>query len=194
MMKSNKKSRSLLSLVLALALALAVGCMATTALAATADHASVTTTKDVFGQASGVIALSSDDDASVTTGDSPFATTTMALSEVDDLGEYAVAAPSDVVLPTARKNISLSSGTNYKYDRTYYEAGTVIDIYANWTPSTVGLKLGVYSVSADAPITSSVSGGEGGVQVTINTSGYFYIYVENTSASRSADVSVSYAY
>lgn len=192
MMKSNKKSRSLLSLVLALALA--VGCMATTALAATADHASVTTTKDVFGQASGVIALSSDDDASVTTGDSPFATTTMALSEVDDLGEYAVAAPSDVVLPTARKNISLSSGTNYKYDRTYYEAGTVIDIYANWTPSTVGLKLGVYSVSADAPITSSVSGGEGGVQVTINTSGYFYIYVENTSASRSADVSVSYAY
>lgn len=192
MMNMNKKSRSLLELVLALALVM--GCLTTIAFAAVTDHASVTTTKDVFGQVSDVVALSSSDDACVTTGDSPFAATTMALSEVDDLGEYAVTAPSNVVLPTARKNISLSSGTNYKYDRTYYEAGTVIDIYANWTPSTVGLKLGVYSVSAGAPITSSISGGEGGVQVTINTSGYFYIYVENLSSSKSADISVSYAY
>lgn len=177
MMKSNKKSRSLLGLLLALALVM--GCLATTAFAAVTDHASVTTTKDVFGQVSDVVMLSSSDDASVTTGDSPFAATTMTLSEVDDLGEYAITAPSDVVLPTARKNISLSSGTNYKYDRTYYEAGTVIDIYANWTPSTVGLKLGVYSVSAGAPITSSISGGEGGVQVTINTRILLYLRGEH---------------
>ena len=192
MMKSNKKSRSLLGLVLALALVM--GCMATTAFAAATDHASVTTAKDVFGQTSDVVGLSSSDDASVTTAGSPFAAAAMALSDDSNLSEYAVTALSDVVLPTARKNISLSSGTNYKYDRTYYEAGTVIDIYANWTPTTVGLKLGVFSVSADAPITSAVSGGEGGVQVTINKSGYFYIYVENTSSSKSADVSVSYAY
>lgn len=192
MMKSNKKSRSLLGLVLALALV--VGCLITSAFAAATDHASVTTTKDVFGQASGVVALSSSDNASVTTADSPFAAAAMALSDDSNLSEYAVTALSDVVLPTARKNISLSSGTNYKYDRIYYEAGTVIDIYANWTPSTVGLKLGVYSVDAGAPITSSISGGEGSVQVTINKSGYFYIYVENTSSSKSANVSVSYAY
>lgn len=139
MMKSNKKSRSLLGLVPALALALVMGCMATTAFAAATDHASVTTAKDVFGQASDVVALSDD----------------------SNLSKYAVTDRSDVVLPTARKNISLSSGTNYKYD---------------WTPSTVGLKLDVNSVDADAPITSSISGGEGSVQVTINKSGYFFMW------------------
>lgn len=107
---------------------------------------------------------------------------------VVDVSEDLVEAPAPL------KNVSLSPGTSYKYDKTYFEAGTQIDIYANWTPSSVDLELGVYSASSGSKYTDTVSDGEGGVVVTINKSGYFYIYVENTSSSKSADISLSYAY
>ena len=97
-------------------------------------------------------------------------------------------------IPAPQKNISLSPGTSFKYDKTYFEAGTQIDIYANWTPTSVNLDLGVYSASTGSKYTDTVSNGEGGVTVTINKSGYFYIYVANTSSSKSADISLSYAY
>lgn len=96
--------------------------------------------------------------------------------------------------PQARKVVSLSPGHASKFDKTYYEKGTVIDIFADWDEPSVDLKLGVYSVDADDDISATISGGEGAVQVTINKSGYFYIYAENMSSSKSTKVTISYAY
>ena len=96
--------------------------------------------------------------------------------------------------PQARKVVSLSPGHSAKFDRTYYEKGTVIDIFANWDEPSVDLKLGVYSVDIDDDISATISGGEGAVQVTINKSGYFYIYAENIFSSKTTRATISYAY
>ena len=213
MLNSNKKTRSLLGL--ALAVVLIVGCLATSAFAATVNNeeisglasdmavdstdmnASVGNSADsVFGQTSDVALASMINEASIAnaSGESVFGTTAMKLSATDSADGYADVTASDIVLPTPRKSISLSAGKYYGYDLRYYEAGTVIDVYASWTPSNIGLQLGVYSVSADAPISSAVSGGQGAVRVTINQSGYFYIYAANTSVSQSANITIDYAY
>ena len=213
MLNSNKKTRSLLGL--ALAVVLIVGCLATSAFAATVNNEEISglasdmafdstdmnacvgnSSDSVFGQTSDVALASMINEASIAnaSGESVFGTTAMKLSATDSADGYADVTASDIVLPTPRKSISLSAGKYSGYDLRYYEAGTVIDVYASWTPSNIGLQLGVYSVSADAPISSAVSGGQGAVRVTINQSGYFYIYAANTSVSQSANITIDYAY
>jgi len=168
MLQSNQKSHILTGWVLVAALA--VSCFHLSAFAASLDPMSVA--------------------YAITVRDSDRHLTAPVLSKT--------AAPSDTLSLSGNgysRMGCLSSDSCYKSDTAYYEAGTVINIYADWTPTDSALKLGVYSDSIHVPITSTVCGGKGSVKVTICQSGDFEIYVENLSLSQDADIAgICYTY
>lgn len=176
------KKTSLLATILAVTLII---CSSTAFAVSAADN-------DSYMSNTVVIETTQNDMAGTSFGQDSFGSVNedTTLIPYDDATVYA----ADVEIPVPFKRISLSPGTSYKFDRKYYQAGTKIDIYASWSPDTVDLKLGVYSENSGSAITDKVTNGEGGVVTTIKKSGYFYIYVSNTSNSKSADINISYAY
>lgn len=182
------KKTSLLATILALIL---IMCSTTAFAASAADDANISG-NDSYMSNTVVIQTNQNDMAGTSFGQEAFESVNeeTTLIPYDDATVYS----ADVEVPAPFKSVSLSPGMSYKFDRRYYRAGTKIDIYASWNPDTVDLKLGVYSETSDSAITDKVTDGEGGVVTTIKKSGYFYIYVSNTSRSESADINISYAY
>lgn len=75
---------------------------------------------------------------------------------------------------------SLSSGSSTTFDKQYLTSGDTVTI-TETSSNNRDLSVGLKSVATGNIYAATVSGGNGTVVATVNTSGYYYIYVKNVS-------------
>lgn len=189
MLNSNKKSRSLLGLVLALALV--VGCLATTALAAsvhndngTDDHALSFSVEqnDIIKE------YKCEDTGMVTIGDTPDAEQVTEYTSTIDL---STAVPMDLVHNArAMKTINwdIPSGTQATAtEACSMEAGQKININVAISPASSNVQVGIVDSNGTFRYVLATSGSVNH-DFSITTRGIYYVCVVNAS---SKDVSVA---
>ena len=202
MMKSNKKSRSLLGLVLALALI--VGCLATTALAADIDptaesqidrdDATLTSLDDlqVAQRADWAVPIDLARDGCGPTfrnlSDIQVVENAEWASLVDD-STFVTLSDGDI-MPLARG--SLAPGKAYIYNSMSLTEGEIITLNATWTPSNASVSIGLWNDANSVGLMQPVSNGSGSAQFEVTKSGNFSLIIANTSAV-SIDWDMSYA-
>lgn len=188
MLNSNKKSRSLLGLVLAVALA--AGCMGTTALAAEASDVEQTANVNSDGT---VVSI---DDAAVI---ADTATQTIAL----DAGTIRVGTPGTTdeeqvpvdntvtdmgIMPLASGELAAHQG--FSYGSVTIGAGKTLTVSVTYTPTNATMRIG-YVDSNNTATYVNIYGGSGSHTFTISKAGTYSIYIYNPS---SYDVEYSTSY
>lgn len=179
MMKSNKKSRSLLGLMLALALI--VSCLATTAFAAAASDVEQTVNVNSDGTV-----VSIDDVVAIADN----AVQTIAL----DAGTIQVGTPSTAdeeqvpvddtvtdmgdIMPLASGELAAHQG--YSYGSVTVGAGKTLTVSATYTPTNATMRIG-YVNSDNIATYVNISGGSGSHTFTISKAGTYSIYIYNSS-------------
>jgi hypothetical protein len=79
-------------------------------------------------------------------------------------------------------NGDLAAGKSYSYDYQSLSKGQTVTINADWTPTGSNVNIGLKS--SNGTVTSkTVTGGSGEVTYTINSTGYYYIYIGNPSSA-----------
>lgn len=198
MLNSNKKSRSLLGLVLALAPV--VGCLATTAMAATItesridrDDATLANADDL--QVATVVDWATPVDLARDGRNSTFCNLSD-IQVVDDadwaslIDANAPAALSDDgIMPLARG--SLAPNKAYIYNSMSLTKGEVITINASWSPSSASVSIGLMNNANNVGMLKPVSNGSGSAKFEVTESGSFSLVIANTSAV-SIDWDMSY--
>lgn len=197
MMKSDKKSRSLLGLVLALALV--VSCLATSAMAAKIDptassridrdDATLVNFDDIQVAKAADWAMPTD---LARDGGNPILCNLSDIQVVED-AEWAslidndtpVALSDDGIMPLARG--SLAPGKGYIYNSMYLTKGEVITLNATWSPSSASVSIGLWNDANSVGIMKPVSNGSGSAQFEVTKSGNFSLIITNTS-----DVSIDW--
>lgn len=198
MLHSNKKSRSLLGLVLALALV--VGCLATTAMAATIaesridrDDATLANADDL--QVATVVDWATPIDLARDGHNSTFCNLSdIQVAEdadwaslIDDIAPVALS--DDGIMPLARG--SLAPGKGYIYNSMSLTKGEVITLNASWSPSSASVSIGLMNNANNVSMLKPVSNGSGSAKFEVTESGSFSLVIANTSAV-SIDWDMSY--
>lgn len=198
MLNSNKKSRSLLGLVLALALV--VGCLATTAMAAAIaesridrDDATLANADDL--QVATVVDWATPVDLARDGRNSTFCNLSD-IQVVEDadwaslIDDNAPAALSDDgIMPLARG--SLAPNKAYIYNSMSLTKGEVITLNASWSPSSASVSIGLMNNANNVGMLKPVSNGSGSAKFEVTESGSFSLVIANTSAV-SIDWDMSY--
>ena len=109
-------------------------------------------------------------------------------TQVDFVGDSS--AFTNIPIGQLRASGDLAAGSSYSYDYQYLAQGQKVTINATWTPTGSNIQIGLKS-SGGTVTAKTVSGGSGSVTYTINSSGYYYIYIGNPSLS-SVKFSISY--
>lgn len=189
MLNSNKKSRSLLGLVLALALV--VGCLATTALAASVHNDNRTddhTLSFSVEQNDIIKEYKCEDTGMVTIGDTPDAEQVTEYTSTIDL---STAVPMDLVNNArAMKTINwdIPSGTQATAtEACSMEAGQKININVAISPASSNVQVGIVDSNGTFRYVLATSGSVNH-DFSITTRGIYYVCVVNGS---SKDVSVA---
>lgn len=201
MMKSNKKSRSLLGLVLAVALV--VSCLATSAMAAKIDpsaeskidraDATLTNLDDLHVAEVADWAVPTD---LARDGCSPILCNLSDIQVVEDaewaslIDDAPVALSDDDIMPLARGSLAPDKG--YIYNSMYLTEGEVITLNATWSPSSASVSIGLWNDANNIGLMKPVSNGSGYAQFEVTKSGNFSLIIANTSAV-SIDWDMSYA-
>lgn len=198
MLNSNKKSRSLLGLVLALVLV--VGCLATSAMAATItesridrDDATLANADDL--QVATVVDWAIPVDLARDGRNSTFCNLSD-IQVVEDadwaslIDDNAPAALSDDgIMPLARG--SLAPNKAYIYNSMSLTKGEVITLSASWSPNNASVSIGLWNDANNVGMLKPVSNGSGSAKFEVTESGNFSLVIANTSAV-SIDWDMSY--
>lgn len=181
MMRSNKKSRSLLGLVLALALVM--GCMATTAFAAQSDTEQTTNlgAEGFVVSVDGTMPLANETEQTVAIDAKTIqvvpADALSAEAEKQSLVDDTVTDMG--IMPLASGELAANSG--YSYGSVTIGAGKTLTVSATYTPTDGTMRIGYVNSSGIATYVN-ISGGAGSHTFTISKSGTYSIYIYNTSA------------
>lgn len=191
MMKSNKKSRSLLGLVLAVALA--VGCCLTTSAFAATNDAELTANINSDGfvvPVNGTNSRAYSEEQTITLD-----ANTIQVSHESSLSssvEEQTAVDDTItnmgIMPLASGELAANQG--YTYGSVTVGAGKTITVSATYTPTNATMRIG-YANSSGTVTYVNISGGVGSHTFKINTAGTYSIYVYNSS-SYDVEYSVSY--
>jgi len=198
MLNSNEKSRSLLGLVLALALV--VGCLATSAMAATITESRIDRDDATLANADDLqVATVVDWAIPVDLARDGRSSTFCNLSDiqvVEDadwaslIDNNAPAALSDDgIMPLARG--SLAPNKAYIYNSMSLTKGEVITLNASWSPSSASVSIGLLNDANSVGMLKPVSNGSGSAKFEVTESGNFSLVIANTSAV-SIDWDMSY--
>ena len=179
MMKSNKKSRSLLGLMLALALI--VSCLATTAFAAAASDVeqtvnvnsdgTVVSIDDVVAIADNAVQTIAPDPGTIQVGTPSTADEEQVPVDdtVTDMGD---------IMPLASGELAAHQG--YSYGSVTVGAGKTLTVSATYTPTNATMRIG-YVNSDNIATYVNISGGSGSHTFTISKAGTYSIYIYNSS-------------
>lgn len=189
-MKFNKKSRSLLGLILALTLAM--GCMATTAFAAQSNMEQATKVKSegFVVSVNETMPLSNAAEQTVAIDAKTIQVAPAdALSAVDEKQSPVDDTITDMgIMPLASGELAANSG--YTYGSVTIGAGKTLTVSATYTPTDATMRIGYVNSSGIATYVN-ISGGSGSHTFTISKSGTYSIYIYNSS-KYDAEYSVSY--
>lgn len=202
MMKSNKKSRSLLGL--ALALALVVSCLATTAMAANIapmagsqidqDGATLMNLDDLQVAKAADWAMPID---LARDGSNPTFYNLSDIQVVEDAewaslidNETLVTLSDGDIMPLARG--SLAPNKAYIYNSMSLTEGEIVTLNATWSPNNASVSIGLWNDANSVGIMKPVSNGSGSAQFEVTKSGNFSLIIANTS-DVSIDWDMSYA-